>query len=229
MEPVWTQDQSVDNAFQTHKVVDTYNGFVQRTARTWQIIALASLAAFFVSLGIIIYAVNLPKTVPVIVTVNDEGKANYVGPIDKESYGRTEIPEITKHYQIKKLITSMYTWITDRAAQKLFINDAAAIVQEGAVGELDVFFRSDNPYNHVGRETSSAEVNSIVSITENTYLVDFTRTVKTVNGYTLRTDKKRASVVIGYYSASERNPLGVYVTHFEITDISSTLAEEGTI
>ena len=222
MESVFEQDRNVDNAFQTNNVADAYNGLQQRTARTWQLIAVVSLVSFFISLGIIIYAVTLPRTVPVIVTVNDEGQAQYVGKIDRKNYGQTAIPEIAKHYQIKKLVTSMYTWITDRNAQKLFINDAAAIVQEGAVGELDIFFRSDNPYSHVGKEVSTAEINSIVSITDNTYLVDFTRTVKTVNGYVIRTEKKRASVVIGYYSATEKNPLGVYVTHFEITDISSS-------
>ena len=60
-------------------LVDTINGQAQKTARMWQIIALVSLTSFFVSLGLIAYALTLPKTVPVIVTVNGDGKAAYVG------------------------------------------------------------------------------------------------------------------------------------------------------
>jgi hypothetical protein len=54
---------------------DTIDGLAQKNARIWQIIAL----------GILIYAVILPKTVPVAVTVNPEGEAAYIGKIDKDS------------------------------------------------------------------------------------------------------------------------------------------------
>ena len=62
-------------------IVDTINGVAQKNARMWQIIALASLSAFFVSLGVCIYTTTLPQTIPVIVTVDTEGKADYVGAV----------------------------------------------------------------------------------------------------------------------------------------------------
>ncbi|MDR3337987.1 MAG: hypothetical protein LBT16_12370, partial [Treponema sp.] len=55
------------------EMADTVNGLAQKNARMWQIIALVSLSSFFISLGLLIYTVNLPKTVPVVVTVNPEG------------------------------------------------------------------------------------------------------------------------------------------------------------
>ena len=58
--------RGVDEAF---TMADTIAGMSQKNARMWQIIALVSLSSFFISLGILIYAVNLPKTIPVIVTV----------------------------------------------------------------------------------------------------------------------------------------------------------------
>jgi type IV secretion system protein VirB5 len=65
------------------EMADTIDGLAQKNARLWQIIALVSLSSFFVALGILIYAVTLPETVPVVVTVNPEGEAAYVGKIDK--------------------------------------------------------------------------------------------------------------------------------------------------
>jgi hypothetical protein len=36
------------------EIADTINGIAQKNARTWQIVALVSLASFFIALGILI-------------------------------------------------------------------------------------------------------------------------------------------------------------------------------
>ena len=79
------------------RALDSVDGLAQKNARMWQIISLVSLSSFFIALGVLIYAVNLPKTIPVIVTVDSTtGKAEYVGQIDKSLYGKEAIPEIAK-------------------------------------------------------------------------------------------------------------------------------------
>jgi hypothetical protein len=78
------------------EMADTIDGLAQKNARMWQIITLVSLSSFFIALGILIYAVTLPETVPVVVTVNSEGEAAYVGKIDKSSYGKTAVPDIAR-------------------------------------------------------------------------------------------------------------------------------------
>jgi type IV secretion system protein VirB5 len=104
------------------EIADTINGIAQKNARTWQIIALVSLISFFISLGILVYAVTLPKTVPVVVTVNPEGEAAYAGRIDKNQYGASSIPEIAREYQIKRLLSKMHQWLADREAQQAYIS-----------------------------------------------------------------------------------------------------------
>jgi type IV secretion system protein VirB5 len=75
----FTQD---DHNFE---MADTVDGLAQKNTRMWQIVAMVSLSSFFIALGVLVYAVTLPKTVPVVVTVNPEGEAAYVGKIDKSS------------------------------------------------------------------------------------------------------------------------------------------------
>jgi type IV secretion system protein VirB5 len=75
----------------------------------------------FIALGVLIYAVTLPKTVPVVVTVNTEGEAAYAGKIAKPAYGKTAVPDIAKEYQIKRLISKMHQWAADTEAQQLCI------------------------------------------------------------------------------------------------------------
>ena len=128
---------------------DTIQGLSQKNARMWQIIALVSLSSFFISLAICFYAVRLPKTVPVIVTVDNNGNASYVGKVDSSYWGKSNIPEHHKTSQVLKLITNMYTWSNDANAQKIFQKECENICQGAAVNQLDAFFIQNNPYKFI--------------------------------------------------------------------------------
>jgi type IV secretion system protein VirB5 len=195
---------------------DTINGLSQKNARMWQIIALCSLASFFICLFIVAYAVNLPKTVPVIVTVSPEGHAAYVGKVDRSLYGSETIPEIAKEYQIKKLLTNMHTWVIDRDAQQMFIAEANAVVQSGAIRQLDLFFRSHNPFAYLGERTQSISIESPLKQTEKTYIVYFTTTQKNRSGYTIHSARYSSIINIDLFESTVKNPLGIYITNFDI-------------
>jgi type IV secretion system protein VirB5 len=197
-------------------LVDTINGQAQKNARTWQIIALASLISFFISLGIIAYAVTLPKTVPVIVTVNPEGKATYVGRVDRSLYTSGSIPEISKIYVIRRLLTTMHTWVIDRAAQDMYISEAASLVQSGAVNQLDLFFRANNPFSRLGEITKSIDIEPPLRQTDTTYITYFTATEKHIDGYTRTAARYSALINLELFETSESNPLGLYIVNFDI-------------
>lgn len=98
----------------------------------WQIIAIAAVCY---SLFVTTYEILRPRpqTVPVVVTVDSEGQANYVGKIDKNYWGTSKIPENAKAYQIKRLVANMYTWVIDRSAQNSYIKECEHICQGNAV------------------------------------------------------------------------------------------------
>jgi type IV secretory pathway TrbF-like protein len=198
---------------------DTIQGISQRNARMWQIIALVSLSAFFISLIILAVAVNLPKTIPVIVTVNPEGESHYIGKVDRSMYGNTSIPEISKEYQINKLITRMHSRVIDLQAQRLYVGETQAIVQAGAIRQLDTFYRSDNPYDHIGEETRSVQMEPLLKQTNNTYICYFRVIRRHINGYELSNDRWTALVNIDVYESTPENPLGIYITNFDLKQI----------
>jgi type IV secretion system protein VirB5 len=198
------------------EMADTINGIAQKNARTWQIIALVSLASFFISLGILIFAVNLPKTVPVVVTVNPEGQAVYVGRIDKSQLGNTSIPDIAREYQIKRLLSRMHQWVIDKEAQQAYINEAMSLVQSSAVRELDSFFRSNNPFTYFGDKTRSITIEPPLKQTDKTWVVYFTTTEKNRSGYETKKTRWSALVNLDLYQPSPENPLGIYITNFDI-------------
>jgi type IV secretion system protein VirB5 len=201
------------------EMADTINGLAQKNARTWQIIALVSLASFFISLGILMYAVNLPKTVPVVVTVNPEGETSYVGKIDTSRYGSSSVPDIAREYQIKRLLGRMHQWVIDKDAQHAYISEAMSIVQSNAIRQLDLFFRSNNPFAQLGDKTRSVIIEPPLKQTEKTWIVYFTTIEKNRNGYEVNRTRWSALVNIDSYEPTPENPLGIYITNFDIKSV----------
>lgn len=211
--------RGVDEAF---TMADTIAGMSQKNARMWQIIALVSLSSFFISLGILIYAVNLPKTIPVIVTVDSNGTATYVGKVDQNYWGNTRIPEQHKTSQIKKLITNMHTWVIDRNAQLAYMDVAASTCQGTASTQLDIFFKNNNPFDWIGLKTKTVNLQEPLRQTDNTYVIYFD-VVTFTNGIKEKTEKFSALLTLDVYEVTEatkdENPLGVYITSFDIKPV----------
>lgn len=201
-------------------VSDTINGLSQKNARMWQIIALVSLSAFFIALAVLARVASLPKTVPVIVTVNPDGKADYVGKVDRSLYGKQHVPEVAKTYQIKKLLKNMYTVVIDKTAQRGYIQEANDIVQHAASTQLDSFFRLNNPFNDFGQSVQTVDIEPPLKQTEKTYYVTFSVTRKSIRSYTSDTRYYSALVNIDFYeTTAETNPLGIFITHFDIKEL----------
>ena len=201
------------------EMADTIDGLARKNARTWQLVALVSLSSFFIALGVLVYAVTLPKTVPVVVTVNPEGEAAYTGKIDKSAYGKTAIPDIAKEYQIKRLLTKMHQWVADKEAQQLYIAEAQSIVQSNAVRQLDLFFRSNNPFADFGNKTRSISIEPPLKQTEKTYIAYFTTVEKHRSGYEGKRIRWSALINLDQYEPSIENPLGLFITNFDIKAI----------
>lgn len=212
-----------DYNYEMVAAADTIQGLSQKNARMWQIIALVSLSSFFISLGIVIYAVTLPKTVPVIVTVDSNGNATYVGKVDKAYWGKSNIPEHHKTYQVQKLIANMNTWVIDASAQKSYIKECENICQGAALNQLDSFFRSNNPFDWIGSRTQSVKMDPPLKQTSNTYVIYYD-VLTYQQGRLLQSKRFSALVTLGYFEVTEEtknlNPLGVYITSFDIQPVN---------
>lgn len=205
--------------YETIGMASTIQGLSQKNARMWQIIALVSLSSFFISLGICFYAVSLPKTIPVIVTVNPEGEANYVGKVDKNYWGSNQIPEIAKTFQIKSLIKNMYTKVIDKSAQQQYINNCEFICQGQAVRQLNDFFMNNNPWDNFGYVTRTVDIEEPLKQTEKTYIIYYNVTTRK-NGYDSGVERYSMLVNLDFFdSVSEENILGIYISAFDIKKV----------
>ena len=108
--PFNTEQNSV-NAWQLAHF-DFICGQVMRENRILRYVVIISCLAFFVSIGITLYAVSLPESIPVLVTMNDFGEASYVGAVSRRNYQNFSVPEVAVHYQVKKFVNLCYTLST---------------------------------------------------------------------------------------------------------------------
>lgn len=201
-------------------IAGTLQATYQKTARMWQIIALVSLSSFFISLFICFYAVTLPKTVPVIVTVNDEGEANYVGKVDKSYWGHTSIPENAKVHQIKVLIQNMNTWIIDGNAQQAYLDLCGSICQEPAITQLNEFILSNNPFNYLGILTKTVEIEEPMKQTNSTY-VTYYNVLTFKKGVLQKKERFSILTTLSFFEGTpESNPLGIYISSFDIKAVN---------
>lgn len=59
--------------------------FTEQKNRLLEFIVVVSVLAFFLSIGITLYAVSQPDSIPGLVTMNDFGETQYIGPVSRKT------------------------------------------------------------------------------------------------------------------------------------------------
>ena len=59
--------------------------FTEQKNRLLKFIVVVSVLAFFLSIGITMYAVSQPDSIPGLVTMNDFGGIQYIGPVSRKT------------------------------------------------------------------------------------------------------------------------------------------------
>lgn len=174
-----------------------------------------TVVVFLLTVTVLVGFTN-KKLVPVIVTVNNEGEAKYVGTVDKALYNKNSIPEIAKTRPIKQFIKYCNTIFTDENAQNDYIKEAQNLVQRDAISQLNLFFLENNPFNDFGMYTQNVEIQEPLKQSDKTYFVNYSVTKKQ-NGYTIYQQDFTILINIDYFeSVPETNPLGIFITNFDI-------------
>jgi type IV secretory pathway TrbF-like protein len=117
----------------------------------------------------------------------------------------------------------MHTWVIDHDAQQKYISETSAIVQSMAIKELDAFYRANNPFKNIGSRTRTVDIEPPLRQTEKTYIVYFTTFEKNASGYTVRTTRWSALINLDLFEPAVKNPLGIYITNFDIKKIEEKL------
>jgi len=192
------------------------------------ILKLALVVLIFIiavlSIGISFFLTKRTQVIPAIVTMNDFGQAQYVGEVSRKNFQNFNIPEVAMTYQVKDFINIYKSLSSDKAVVKRNIEKAYHLLTAVSASKYSTLLREDNPYKDFGDHTREVEFETEpLKISKDTYQVDYRLITRTLTGVIIKDIRQRAVITIKALNPTEEdiqdNPLGIYITDFDIKDI----------
>lgn len=220
MQDTWSKESvKFSNLYLYKKICDLNKTQMHK----WKLLALGSLVIMLISLCIMFYALNLPRTVPLVITVSDWGEARYVGEVNKLSFQGLKIPKIAIEYQLRRFITNRFNISTDANVIRGNLKDCYSCLTSNSAQKLSEELKADNPLKLVGKLIKNVEIESILTLSKNSYQVDFIITSSSLTGRMVETERLRGVLSVETLEPNEEdmklNPLGIYITNFDFTKL----------
>lgn len=176
------------------------------------------------SIGIVFFLTKRTQIVPALVTMNDFGQTQYVGKISRKNYQNFNVPEVAITYQVKNFLNCYKTLSTDKAVVKGNIEKAYHLLTATSASKFSTLLKEDNPYKEFGNYTREIVFETEpLSISKDTYQIDFQIIARTLTGVIVSETRQRAVITVKVLNPAEEdikdNPLGIYITDFDIKDI----------
>jgi len=199
-------------------------GQVMRENRILKYVVIVSCLAFFLSIGITLYAVSLPESIPVLVTMNDFGETTYVGAVSRRNYQNFNVPEVAVQYQVKKFVNLCYTLSTDKTVMKKSLSNTYHLLTSTTASRYTARIREEDPFKDFGSKTREVIFQTEpLQLSKDSYQVDFQVVTRLLSGSISENKSIRAVVSVKVLNPSEEdikdNPLGIYITAFDFKEI----------
>ena len=199
----------------------------KRQSARWKYFALISFGCLVTSLGALIYAINLPKTVPLVITVSDWGEAKYVGAVSNYSYNGIKVPEIAINYQLRKFIINRFSIPYDSHILRTNLQDCYSALTRESAAKLSSEIKTDNPMRQYGKKIVTVEIETILKLSAQSYQVDFLIITADSRGQINGRERMRGILAVKLMEPPAEdqilNPLGIYITNFDFTHIKEVI------
>lgn len=203
------------------KQYDSLIGEERRAKYIWMIISLVLVLYVVASILGWLYAINLPKSVPMVISVAPWGEAMNMGDISEYSYGTIEVPETARHWQVKDFIRKLRTISSDSKILYDNVTLVFSMITRSIEEKVKEQFRNPDVFSLVGKKTVSLVFESIIRVSEKSYQVDW---IETATGEDAGQRRYRGVFSIELLEPSKSheitNPLGIYIMDYDITEIT---------
>lgn len=190
-----------------------------KEAQMWRHTSYAHIGLFFIALIFFFVSIARQQTVPVLVNIMPDGEAQYLGPVKN---GAFTVPEAAVLYFIRKFVYNLRSISTDYQVLYLNIDDCFHWVTKSYEPIMRNNILSASPFDLVGKTLRTVEIESVLHVIGRSYQINWTETVFEPQTNPKKT-KMRAVVTIKEETPTpktiERNPLGIYVENFEVTEL----------
>jgi len=192
-----------------------------KEARLWRHSAFANIFLFVISLILFFYSISQQKTVPVLVNVMPSGESQYLGEVRQS--GDIQVPEAAVHYQVRRFISCLRSISTDYQVVYNNIEECFLMAASGYSPVMRNMLLNDSPFDLVGKVRRTVEIESVLNITGRSYQVNWTESAIDTSSSGPKTRRMRGVVTIRLMTPTAatiaRNPLGIYVENFEMTEL----------
>lgn len=199
-------------------------GQVMQENRILKFVAVVAVLSFFLSIGITLFAVSRPDSIPVLVTMNDFGETQYIGPVSRKNYQNFSVPEVAVQAQVKEIISLMNTLSTDKAVMKKAVSKTYHLLTSTTAQRYSTLVREDNPFRDFGSRTKEVRFQTEpLKVSADTYQVDYHVITRQLSGQLMSDEPFRAVITVKMLQPSDEdirdNPLGIYITAFDMKPI----------
>jgi type IV secretion system protein VirB5 len=196
-------------------------GYLSKNAAQWRRISSALLFCCVACVLAVIYAADRITVVPYIVQVDEHGYEIAVEPV---SPSRVDARLMIAH--VARYVWSLKTIFNDPEAQLHLMNFVYTTtpVNTAAEKKYQEYYAASNPTVIGERETVQVTVNSVLSLSPETWQAEWTEERYTLEGEKLSVKQYRGIFTTAVVAPSDMrevivNPLGIFVTDFNFSEV----------
>jgi len=188
--------------------------------KVWMLIALGGMCYVIASLFLFKYAIELPKSIPMVIEVSSWGEAKNMGDLSHYSYDTLYVPESARKWQVKDFIKKLRTISADRDIVYENVTNIFSMITSKCAQQVKYDLKNPDIFSFIGKKTISISFESIIKVSDDSYQVDWNE--KTI-GSNAGNRRYRGIFTISLLNPSEKqaeiNPLGIYINAYDITEI----------
>ena len=200
------------------QVWDDRIGNSRKQAANWRIAAFFSMSVSLVSVCGMIYLGQLPKTEVEVVQVDKLGNATYTGQAG-QSMADWRPTEKQIEFHLRRYIHLTRSLSSDMMVVRQNWIDAYHYIADEATNKLSLEARSLSPFERMKTQRVSLSIEDLLRLSPDTWQVDWREQIWSTKGDMLGQEQWRGTfkiemVVPANKEQLQKNPLGMYITHY---------------
>tara|TARA_R110002096_G_scaffold425908_3_gene635019 strand:- start:1315 stop:2013 length:699 start_codon:yes stop_codon:yes gene_type:complete len=200
------------------EVWDERIGSARVQAKNWRLIAFALIAVVILLAGMLTKVAGQSSVQPYIIKVGDRGNVVSVEALT----GKQEAPDAAMiRYFLSDIVTNMRTMPLDPVVARNNWLRVYNFLSTEAQTHMNEIAQENDPFADLGERTRSINIESIVSLSENTRQIRWAESTFAASGAFIITEIYTGIFTFAVEPPQSQarlqvNPLGLVITHFDI-------------
>lgn len=191
--------------------------------------ALSLVLMIYIPLSLLLYrkAINMPKSIPLVIEVQPWGEAKNMGSLSDYSYGTMKVSENARIWQVKDFVKKLRTVSSDPQVVYDNIEQVFSMITNSVADKVREDVRNPDIFAMVGKTNRNVIIESTIKVSETSYQVDW---IEKTSGEKMGRTRYRGVFTITLLEPNEKqaavNPLGIFIKDYDMTEINENITEE---